>query len=238
MLASLIAERYAKALLRAAQAEGALAEVATQAELLRQGLAAAEGADEFLGNPVAEPQRKLEALCGVFSGQVHPVVQAFLQAVLEQKRERYLPVILAAFAGMRDAAEGRTRADIGTVRALSASERGLLEETLSKRLGREVLLKPYTDRDLLGGAVLKMGDTVFDGSLRMRLSKLGRLLSEGQPPRPKSAPSKPAEGGARSKAGPKKPAPRGVKGKQGVSARKKKVTKVKKKAPASKKNKP
>jgi F-type H+-transporting ATPase subunit delta len=190
MLASLIAERYAKALLRAAQAEKALGEVGAQAEVLRLGLVTAKNAAAFLNDPVAEPQGKLKVLSSVFEGGAHPILQAFLLAALEQKRERFLPAILHKFAELRDEAEGRATASVGTAHPLAPAERQLLEKALSKRLGRAVALQPYTDKSLLGGAVLKLGDTVFDGSLRSRLNRLGSLLAKGVSPQHRAAQAK------------------------------------------------
>ena len=186
MLASLIAERYAKALLRAARADKALAEVGAQAETLRLALAGARDSAPFLSDPVAESQAKLRVLSSVFPGGPHPIVQSFLLAVLELKRERFLPVILSAFARMREEAEGRATVAVGTARSLPAAERKVLEEALSGRLGRTVTLNPYTDQSLLGGAVFKVGDTVYDGSLRGSLTRLGRRLAEDPVARPKA----------------------------------------------------
>lgn len=224
MLASLIAERYAKALLRAAQAQGSLADIGAQAETLRLGLVSAESAPAFLGDPLAEPQGKLKILSGVFEGGAHPILQAFLLAVLEQKRERFLPAILHKFAELRDEAEGRAMGSVGTARPLAPAQRKLLEAALSKRLGRAVALVPYTDKELLGGAVLKLGDTVFDGTLRMRLARLGRLLAQGAPaavPEPKAkAPASKAKKAALAKGKPvaapkKKSAPKKKTAKKG-----------------------
>jgi F-type H+-transporting ATPase subunit delta len=232
MLSSLIAERYAKALLRAAQAENALADVGLQAAALSQALAGAEASESFLADPVAQASDKLKVVEVAFDGALHPILKAFLEAVLHQKRERFLPGILSAFKAYVDEAEGRVEASFGTARALPAAERQLLEQSLSKRLGREVTLKPYTDKALLGGAVLRMGDTLFDASLQGRLRKLGQLMAEGPPPRPKRAPSSSAGGGAKSKAEGKPAAPgkapKGASaGKQAAKPSKTKVTKVK-----------
>ena len=150
--------------------------------------------------------------------------------------------ILDQFNAYLDEAQGRVEASFGTARALPAAERQLLEQSLSKRLGRTVTLKPYTDKALLGGAVLRMGDTLFDASLQGRLSKLGRLLAEGPPPRPNRAPSNSAGGGAKSKAegsaaASRQTAKKAPAGKKAAKPSKKKVTKVKTKsaqAPARK----
>ncbi|HXC62948.1 MAG TPA: ATP synthase F1 subunit delta [bacterium] len=239
MLASLISERYAKALLRAAQAENALDAVGAQARGLELALRAAGGADRFLADPVAMAADKLAVIEGAFEGGMHPLFKAFVKAVLHQKRERFLPRILGNFGTLLDEAEGRVEAKLGTARSLPAEERAMLESALSKRLGRQVTLKPYSDKALLGGAILRIGDTVYDASLRGRLSRLGRLLAEGPPPRPKRAPA-PAAGGAKKKAEGKASSSRKAATKKAAGAKqaqpsKKTVTSIKAKAPAKKK---
>jgi F-type H+-transporting ATPase subunit delta len=189
MLASLIAERYAKALLRASQAELALDAVGAQAEGLSQALRKAEGAERFLADPLAQPGAKLAVMTAAFEGGPHAVLKSFLQAVIEHKREKFLPLILAEFLRLKDEAQGKAQASLGTARPLDARQVKVLEGALSERLGREVTLKPYTDKELLGGAVLRLGDTVYDASLRSRLKRLGQLLSEGPLPKAKAAAS-------------------------------------------------
>lgn len=223
MLNTLIAERYAKALLRAAEAEKALVDVGAQAEGLSQALHAAEGAQRFLADPVAEPGSKLAVMTAAFEGGPHAVLRSFLQAVLEHKRERFLPLILAAFLKLRDEAEGRSEASLGSARALGAGEIKLLEGALSQRLGRQVTLKPYTEKELLGGAVLRLGDTVYDASLRSRLQRLGRLLNEAPLPRP--TPAK-AQGAPKKKPVAKKAAAK-AKAVKPAKAAKKKAAKAK-----------
>lgn len=187
MLSTLIAERYAKALLTAAQNEKALAPVGQQAQALADALNGAVGATSFLTDPLAGAAAKLAVLNAAFGDAPHPLMKAFLQTVLEHKRERYLPNILHTFTTLLDEAEGRLTAQLGTAKPLPVSTRKLLEGALSKRLGRTVTLEPYSDRALLGGAVLRVGDTVFDGSLRSSLNRLGMKLRQGPLPLPKKA---------------------------------------------------
>jgi F-type H+-transporting ATPase subunit delta len=187
MLASLIAERYAKALLTAAKNEKALETVGPQAQSLADALAAAQGVSAFLTDPLAGAPAKLAVLTAAFGDAPHPLMKAFLQTVLEHKRERYLPGILHTFSALVDEAEGRMLAPVGTAKPLPASTRKLLEGALSSRLGRKVTLEPYTDKNLLGGAVLRLGDTVFDGSLRSSLQRLGAEMRRGPVAKPKAA---------------------------------------------------
>jgi len=233
MLASLISERYAKALLRAAQAESALDAVGPQARGLELALRAADGAGRFLSDPVALAADKLNLIEGAFEGGLHPLFKAFLKAVLHQKRERFLPRILANFGALMDEAEGRVEAKLGTARVLPAQERAMLESALSQRLGREVTLKPYSDKALLGGAVLRIGDTVYDASLRGRLSRLGKLLAEGPSQRPKHAAAKKNASGKPSSS--RKAAPKKAAAAKKAQPSKKKTATIKAKAPAKKK---
>jgi F-type H+-transporting ATPase subunit delta len=207
MLASLIAERYAKALLTAAQNEGALAQVGPQALALETALNAAPGAADFLTDPLAGAASKLAVFNDAFAGQPHPLIKAFLQTVLEHKRERYLPVILKAFSALLDDAAGLVKGSLGTARALSTAQKKLIEGELSKRLGRTVALEPYTDKALLGGAVLRLGDTQFDGSIRAGLTRLGRQLRQApiSITKPKAAVAKKKAPAAKKKAPAKKP---------------------------------
>ena len=227
MLASLISERYAKALLRAAQAENALDAVGDQARGLALALGAADGADRFLADPVALATDKLKILEGAFEGGLHPLFKAFLKAVLHQKRERFLPRILVNFGALLDEAEGRVEAKFGTARSLTAPERAMLEGALSTNLGRQVTLKPYSDKSLLGGAVLRIGDTVYDASLRGRLGRLGRRLVQGPIARPRAAAPAKTKKAVPAKAPAKKKAPIKAKApaKKAASPKKKKTSK-------------
>jgi F-type H+-transporting ATPase subunit delta len=216
MLASLIAERYAKALLTAAKNEKALETVGPQAQSLADALAAAQGVSAFLTDPLAGAPAKLAVLTAAFGDAPHPLMKAFLQTVLEHKRERYLPGILHTFSALVDEAEGRMLAPVGTAKPLPASTRKLLEGALSSRLGRKVTLEPYTDKNLLGGAVLRLGDTVFDGSLRSSLQRLGAEMRRGplpqaKAPAAKKTAKKKAAPAAKKKAAAKKTAPKQAK---------------------------
>ena len=179
MLASLIAERYAKALLLGAKAEKASEAVALQCGALLQALEATPEADAFLASPVAGAPAKLEALKTAFQGQLHPLLEQLLKALLENKRGGFVRAVLRE-AGRRFKVEsGVAEASLATARPLAPAQKALLERELSRQLGRKVQLTPLRQPELLGGAVLRLGDMVYDASLRTQLSKLGRELAAG-----------------------------------------------------------
>ncbi len=128
---------------------------------------------------------------------LHPLFKAFLKAVLHQKRERFLPRILVNFGALLDEAEAAWWAVRHGPQPLPPRSARMLEQALSSKLGRQVTLKPYSDKSLLGGAVLRIGDTVYDASLRGRLGRLGRRLVQGPHALSASPRGQAAAGGAR-----------------------------------------
>ena len=186
MLASLIAQRYAKALFEAASDAKDLDRVAAEAEGLAAALAPVVLAS--LARPTLAPAQKLALFEKAFEGGASPVLMAFIKAVLENKRERFLPQTLAQFKGLVMESQGRVSASLASAAPLSAKELASLSEALGKRFKKKIELTALTDARLLGGLKLKVGDTVYDGSLAARLDKLARLLSGAEAgPEPKKA---------------------------------------------------
>ncbi len=175
MLASLIAQRYAKALFAAAGDAQDLERVAAEAE----GLAAAltPAALSVLSRPTLAAVQKLGLFEKAFAGGASPVLMAFLKAVLENKRERYLPQTLAQFKALVMESQGRVNASLTSAVPLSAKDLALLGEALGRRFRKRIELTALSDARLLGGLKLQVGDTVYDGSLAARLDQLARALS-------------------------------------------------------------
>ena len=87
--------------------------------------------------------------------------------------------IAEEFNRLVDDEEGRMSAEVTTATPLDSAHEERLREALSRRTGREVRLEIKVDASLIGGAVAKVGDLVFDGSLRTQLSKLRANLTKG-----------------------------------------------------------
>jgi len=101
----------------------------------------------------------------------------FVRALAENRRLGLLPDIAALFEIQRREAEGRVQAELTTAFPASAAQQALIIASLRKRLGREIELTCRTDAALLGGAVIRAGDLVIDGSVLGKLERLGTALS-------------------------------------------------------------
>ncbi|MBI2874891.1 MAG: ATP synthase F1 subunit delta, partial [Firmicutes bacterium] len=123
------------------------------------------------------PERKLEALDKVFQGRISGTVRAFLQIMLKRRREAHLPAILAVFRQTADEARKVVEAEVRSAVPVDGRQLEDLAGRFSRALGMTVRLKQVIDPDLLGGVVVKLGDRLYDGSVRSRLVRLkSRLL--------------------------------------------------------------
>jgi F-type H+-transporting ATPase subunit delta len=103
----------------------------------------------------------------------------YLFVIVDQRRAGMLPEIEQAFSAMLDARLGITQATVTSATNLSAEERAELGRTLAQITGRNVQAQYQTNPALIGGAVVRIGSTIYDGSVRAQLERLrAQLISE------------------------------------------------------------
>jgi F-type H+-transporting ATPase subunit delta len=175
----LLAKRYAKALL-AAISDPATAERAD--EFLGAIASAIHGSPELrdvLLNPAIPRQSRravLEALTR--ERQAPPVVASFLAVVADHGRAGAIPSIAEAFHAAKDDAIGIVPATLTTAFPLSVDLVERARAVLEKLTARKVRMTCVVEPSLLGGAVARIGSTVYDGSLSTQLGALRRRMAE------------------------------------------------------------
>ena len=100
----------------------------------------------------------------------------FLKLLLEYGRVGVLPEIADRFDALKAEVENTVDVTVTSAAALSAEQVNEIESALKARLGRNVSLSTEVDEDLIGGAVIRAGDVVIDGSVRARLEGLANAL--------------------------------------------------------------
>ena len=149
-------------------------------ELMADGEAA-----RFLGNPKLSDADRLGFLTGLIrdAGGNNTVLDGsdpqgtnFLKLLLEYDRVEVLPEIAEHFDRQKAEIENTVEVTVTSAAPLSAELKDRISAALKKRLGREVRLTAETDEALIGGAVIRAGDVVIDGSLRARLQGLANAL--------------------------------------------------------------
>ena len=104
-------------------------------------------------------------------------MENFVRVLAENHRLLLLPEIAAHYEEFRSAVENTVDVEVVSAVKLDAAQSGKLSAALAKRLKRNVRMKNSVDATLLGGAVLRAGDLVIDGSLKGRLERLATELT-------------------------------------------------------------
>jgi F-type H+-transporting ATPase subunit delta len=170
--------QYAKALADIALAQGAAEPVSKQ--LNDVGAAFAESAElrNFLTSPAVTRETKhrvIEKLVARLGAS--KIVRNLLFLIIDKQRARLLPEIIAAFQQVIRERQGITEAEISSAVELNAAQKAELAFTLERLTGKRVEAKYLLEPALLGGAVVRIGDTIYDGSVRNRLNELRRRLA-------------------------------------------------------------
>lgn len=173
-----VAARYARALFDAAQKEKAVESVRRELARLREVLAASPDLDDTLRHPRLPPSVKRDVLEKVF-GRFSVVLDRFMGILLEKKRWDALREILPVYERLANDAGGILAVQADTATSLTEEEITKVRRSLEKSWGGPVTLGTRVREDLLGGVVLRVGDQVWDNSLKGQLERLREVWLAG-----------------------------------------------------------
>ncbi len=165
------ARPYAKAIFALARKGNTL--TATSASLTR----AAEVVSDprvraLLGSPHVTAAQLAELVTGVTGAGLDEYGRNFVTLLAQNRRLGFLPEIAALFEQMKADVENAVDVEVIAASKLTLEQESRYAAALQKKLGRQVRLHTKVDGSLIGGAVLKAGDLVIDGSIRGRLERL------------------------------------------------------------------
>jgi F-type H+-transporting ATPase subunit delta len=175
-----LAQRYASALVDVALENG-------QAEAIKQELAAFAGMvrsspelHALLANPAITRANKHAVIGDLVTAMgASRTLRNYLFVIVDQQRAGMLIEIEEAFSALLDARMGVTQATVTSASELSSEERAELALALTKLTGKQVQMKYRADPALIAGAVVRIGSTIYDGSVRAQLDRLRvRMISE------------------------------------------------------------
>jgi F-type H+-transporting ATPase subunit delta len=126
--------------------------------------------------PGLTAQDKARLIETVTGDEMEDLGRNFIRLLAENNRIALLPDIQAIFEGLRSEAEGEIEATVTSAFALTDAQSASIVGALSKRLKRKVRLVSEIDQDLIGGAIIRAGDLVIDGSLRGRVQNMERTV--------------------------------------------------------------
>jgi F-type H+-transporting ATPase subunit delta len=163
-----------------ALAQGAAEPAAKQ--LRDFGAAYAESAElrTFLASPVVSIEAKHAVIEKIVARLgASKIIRNFLFVLADHRRTQLIPEVIAAFHQVIRQRQGVAEAEISSAMELSAAQKKEMSATLARLTGKKIEAKYALDPVLLGGAVVRIGDTIYDGSLRSRLNEMrARLAAE------------------------------------------------------------
>lgn len=136
---------------------------------------------DFLANPIFEQANKKGVVENIIAKlKLSPMTASFLKLLVDKKRIDIIEDIVFGYRQMMDEALKKVRVNVKTAFALSDEMRSLISASLEKSLGKKVDMTVEEDTTLLGGVVIGVGDTLYDGSIKSQLNNMRNLLGEAR----------------------------------------------------------
>lgn len=173
-----VTRRYATALYEEADATGVLSDVDDDVQMLRSSLESNRELVRLFESPVIPKEKKDTIIQELLNERVHELLVRFLRLLVRKDRETLTKSVLDQYQSLRDEHKGIVDARVTVAHPLAEDDREALVEVIEEKTGKDVRLHLEEDPDLIGGVVIRVGDRVFDGSVRNQLNALRDRLHD------------------------------------------------------------
>jgi F-type H+-transporting ATPase subunit delta len=171
-----VARRYTQALFHMARKDGTTERVETDLETVDALIRISPNLLRVLRAPTIPRPQKKDLVHRLFESQVSSLTLRFLYLLIDKRREAVLPEVNREFRALSYAVRNILPVTATVALRLTPEERARLAETLGRRTGKTIELSEEIDPDLIGGVVLRLGDTIIDGSVAGQLRRLRQQL--------------------------------------------------------------
>lgn len=180
MITNAIARRYAKALVQLGAEEGAVEKFNAEIAAFNETLADNPALGSIFKSPAYGIEAKREILKDIIGKLALSKTAAnFIQLLLDKSRLALLPQIAESYSALADELSGVIRPTLASGLPLDDGQVAEIKATLEKSTGKKVIIKVEVDPALIGGVVTKIGDKLFDGSVRTQLNRIEDILQKG-----------------------------------------------------------
>ena len=173
---STIARPYAQAVFDLAKQQGRLAQWSEKLQLLAM-VVSDDKIKMLIGNPRIDKKDLMDLITGVCGESLDDNARNFLGVLAENGRLNLLPIVAEQYEAYRSEEERVIQAELISAFPVNNEQQQKIAVALKTRLGREVSLNCKTDKTLLGGAIIRAGDMVIDGSVTGHLNRFANVLS-------------------------------------------------------------
>jgi F-type H+-transporting ATPase subunit delta len=177
---SVLAKRYARALIELGMEHDCLEEYGKELDRLVEAFAVEPRLGLLMTSPSLADDKKVAILTGLCDYlELSKILRNFVGLLLERQRLQLLSDIADTYRDLADAARGIRRAQVASVVPLETRQREALLQALGERCGAKVVLDEKIESDLLGGIRVRLGNQVLDGSVRSQLRRLAGTINKG-----------------------------------------------------------
>lgn len=167
-----VSSRYASSFLRNSIEKNNLEKSASDMSIILNSFESSRELQLAMKSPVIKSEIKESILIGIFSGKIDIETMNFLKFIIRKGRESLIASIAGRFLEMRDEHLGILQAEVHSAFELAAEHKEQLQKRFESLLSKKVNISYRINKELLGGFVAKIGDTIYDASVKHQLSVL------------------------------------------------------------------
>jgi len=171
-----IVSAYAESLFRLATAEDMADRVEEELHELERLYQTNPEMKEFINNPRIRAEGKKDAFAELLGDKLSRVALNHMHLLIDQERGRMLPKVAEEYYRLASEARARVTAEVITAVPISDDSRERLGEQLKRVTKKDVYLRARVDESIVGGAIVRVGDKVLDGSVRNKLNQLKKRM--------------------------------------------------------------
>lgn len=177
-MADVIAERYSQALFELAKEKDMLEKTAQDVLFVQSLMDEHPELYRYLQLPDVSVDRKKTAMERILEGSVDRPMAGLIQLLIQKSRIGYLTEILAGYQNLLRDEKQQVQVSVTSAVSLSEAELSKIVKTLEQSLHKEILMEQIVDSSLIGGVIVRVGDKVYDNSIRSSLERLSRHLKD------------------------------------------------------------
>ncbi|MDO8549979.1 MAG: ATP synthase F1 subunit delta [Ignavibacteria bacterium] len=174
-----VSTRYANSLLDLTLEKNSLDGISKDMELVYSAIRSSNELKNLLKNPVVKPEMKQSILSEIFKNKITDDSLNFINFIVDKNREDILSSIIEKFLELRDEKLGVIRVEVKTSFDFTDEQKEKLKKRLENILNKKAHLNFIIDKTIVGGFIAKVGDTVYDASIKHQLELLRKEFLQG-----------------------------------------------------------
>ena len=179
-----VAKNYASALFELGERHGTITEFEVGIESVARLIDENRNVREFVETPRISSGEKKRVLTRVLGDRMPQLLLNFLKVVVDKRRQRLLRSIARQYHALVDEHMGRAHVEVTVARQVDEGRVAEMKDQLSKAFGKTVIPHIRVRPEILGGIVVRTGDTIYDGSVRRQIDRMRRTLLAAELPAP------------------------------------------------------